>query len=243
MNGQDSIELSFVTCVSDQRVLAERLLASPCLREGSYPLVAYFHADSAARAFNAAALALSEANAWLVWVHQDVYLPAGWDAQFKAGLLEAQRAFPALAVAGVYGVAGSGATAQRAGHILDRGTLLQEPTPLPCVVDSLDELLFAVRCDSKLRLDAKLPWDFYATDLVLQAQAIGHPSAVVDAYCEHWSDTPTSRPFPRKLARRIAMSGSVFETKWAKRLPVQTTWLLVEQPGDVRRLIESVSVS
>lgn len=243
MTMQDPIELSFVSCVSDQEVLAKRLLASPCLRDGGYPLAAYFNVLSAAQAFNATALGAFEPNTWLIWVHQDVYLPLDWDAQFKTNLREAQLAFPALAVVGVYGVAGTGASVQRAGHVLDRGQTLHESAPLPCLVDSLDELLFAVRCDSGLRLDPALAWDFYATDLVLQAQSRGYQAAVVDAYCEHWSDTPTQGVFPRQLAQRIAQSGAVFEAKWAPRLPVQTPWLSVERAGDVGRFIDSVAVS
>jgi hypothetical protein len=243
MTQRDTIELSFVTCVSNQEVLAKRLLASPCLRDGSYRLTAHFNAQSAAQAFNATAMGLHGSNSWLVWVHQDVYLPQGWDTQFKTQLSEAQAAFPTLAVAGVYGVAGTGTHARRAGHVLDRGHELREPAALPCLVDSLDELLFAVRCGSDLTLDPTLAWDFYATDLVLQAQSSGYQAAVVDAYCEHWSDTPNNGVFPEKLAQRIAQSGSAFEAKWARRLPVQTTWLSVERAGDVRRMIESVVVS
>ena len=243
MTDDGSIALNFVTCVSNLDVLSKRLLASPCLRDGRYRLTACFNAQSAAEAFNAAALSLSEPGAWLVWVHQDVYLPSGWDAQFKARLLEAQAEFPTLAVAGVYGVVGAGNESRRAGHVLDRGHLLREPAVLPCRVDSLDELLFAVRCSSGLKLDPLLPWDFYATDLVLQAQSRGYQSAAVDAYCEHWSDTPTGGAVPRRLVERIAASGAVFEAKWAHRLPVQTAWMSVERAGDVRRLIDSVAVS
>jgi hypothetical protein len=243
MTEDGSMTLNFVTCVSDLDVLSKRLLASPCLRDARYPLTACFNAQSAAEAFNAAAMGLSGPDAWLVWVHQDVYLPAGWDAQFKTRLMEAQVAFPTLAVAGVYGVSGCGTSSQRAGHVLDRGQLLREPAVLPCRVDSLDELLLAVRCSSGLGLDPSLPWDFYATDLVLQAQSNGYQSAVVDAYCEHWSDTPTNGAVPRRLVERIAASGSVFEAKWAHRLPVQTTWMSVERAGDVRRLIDGVAVS
>lgn len=243
MNVPEPIKLSFVTCVSNHDVLAKRLLASPCLRDGYYPLVAYFNAQSAAQAFNATALGVQSPNSWLIWVHQDVHLPLGWDTQFLARLREAQVVYPALAVVGVYGVAGTRADVRRAGHVLDRGRTLHEPAPLPCLVDSLDELLFAVRCDSGLKLDPALAWDFYATDLVLQAQSTGYQAAVVDAYCEHWSDTPSHGVFPRKLAQRIAQSGAAFEAKWAQRLPVQTTWLSIERAGDVGRLIEGVTLS
>lgn len=241
MTAQDPIELSFVTCVSNQEVLAKRLLSSPCLRDGKYPLTAYFNAGNAAQAFNATALGLQGPNTWLIWVHQDVYLPFGWDNQFKHGLRTAESLFSGLAVVGVYGVTGAGPTARRAGHVLDRGQLLHEPFTLPCLVDSMDELLFAVRCSSHLELDAGLGWDFYATDMVLQAQELGHQCAVVDALCEHWSDTPTSGLMPSGLMERIDKSAKHFERKWAHRLPITTPCFEIGKPGDVSAALQTLA--
>lgn len=240
-------ELHFVCCASRLEVLRERLLASPCLQPGSAgarPLAVYFNATSAAEGFNAAMAAHIAAqtapahdNRWLVWVHQDVVLPAGWEQQFTAALQEAQQRWPALAVAGVYGVRGSGSTTQRAGHVLDRGALLKEAAALPCEVDSLDELLFAVRVSSGLTLDPAMGFDFYATDLVMQAQARGLSSAVVDAYCEHWSDTPQFGSMPEGLLQRVLRNAQAFERKWAGRLPVTTPCFEIRAEGDVARAI------
>ena len=229
--------LHFVTCVSQMDVLNRYLLASPCLQRGGYPLTARFNARSAAEAFNAAMRAVGDAT-WLVWVHQDVVLPRGWDTQFLKALELAQTQFPHMAVAGVYGVSGAGASLRRAGHVLDRGMLLKEPTPLPCTVDSLDELLFAVRVDSGLQLDPALGFDFYATDIILQAQARGLQGVAVDAYCEHWSDTPTDGVLSERLLQRVGASGAQFEQKWQHRLPVATACFEIHQVGDVGRFIE-----
>lgn len=239
-------DLAFVSCASRLDVLGQRLLASPCLQPGTtgaLPLAVHFNAASAAQGFNAAMTAhaaTATGNTWLVWLHQDVYLPANWDERFAQALAEAQQRFPRLAVAGVYGIAGAGAAARRAGHVLDRGTLLQEPTPLPCLVDSLDELLFAVRVDSGLRLDPALGFDFYATDLVLQAQAAGWQCAAVDACCEHWSDTPASGTIAERVTRRVKASAQVFERKWAAQLPLTTPCFHIERPGDVAAFIDSI---
>jgi hypothetical protein len=236
----NQIKLSFVTCVSSLSVLEERLLASPCLQENGYPLLVYVNAPSAGHGFNsamaAAQLERSDSSAqtsWLVWVHQDVFLPRDWDAGFTQALAFALERFPKLAVTGVYGVAGTGAHAQRAGHVLDRGTRLREPAQLPCLIDSLDELLFAVRVDTGLRLDPDLGFDFYATDLVLQAQASGWQCAVVEAYCEHWSGLPSSGYPPEAVAQRILTNGAVFERKWNHRLPLTTPCFEINQQGDV----------
>lgn len=248
MSGQTTTKLSFVTCASSLEVLGERLLSSPCLRSGGYPLSVFFNASSAAQGFNtvmgAATVAASDTTdplqagfSWLIWVHQDVFLPQGWDIQFKKALEVAHLKFPKLSVVGAYGIVGAGAHARRAGQVLDRGTLLQEPTPLPCLVDSLDELLFAVRVDAGLRLDPALGFDFYATDLVLQAQAQGWQCAAVDAFCEHWSGTPASGEVSSAIVKRIQASARVFEYKWSARLPVTTPCFRIDRPGSVASFI------
>lgn len=240
MRSNDPSQLGFVACASSLEVLGQHLLSSPCLQMGGRALVVYFNAASAATGFNAAMASEAGRSAgasWLVWVHQDVFLPEGWDTRFTDVLAEALERFPRLAVAGVYGIAGTGVNARRAGHVLDRGTMLLEPEPLPCLVDSLDELLFAVRVDSGLQLDPALGFDFYATDLVLQAHARGWQCAVVDACCEHWSGTPASGGVPRATVERIMANARVFEGKWAHRLPVTTPCFDIRQTGDVARFM------
>jgi hypothetical protein len=246
MISESAGSLGFVTCASNPKVLEERLLSSPCLRSGGCPLTVYFNASSAADGFNAAMRVAGSAHesppagfSWLVWVHQDVFLPQDWDTRFKQSLEEALLKFPQLAVVGAYGLAGAGAGSQRAGHVLDRGALLREPTPLPCLVDSIDELLFAVRVDTGLRLDPALGFDFYATDLVLQAQAQGWQCAVVDAFCEHWSATPACGEVSNAIVQRIQASASVFEGKWFAQLPVTTPCFHIAKPGDVAAFLSA----
>ena len=248
MNNADQRILSFVTCASNLEVLSARLLSSPCLGAGGYTLAVYFNAASAAHGFNAAMLAARASStdescdsSWLVWVHQDVVLPQGWDTHFKQALTKAEQYLPKLAVTGVYGISGAGTNVRRAGHVLDRGKLLREPLSLPCRVDSLDELLFAVRIDTGLQLDPALGFDFYATDLVLQAQALGWQCAVLDAYCEHWSSTPASGGIPKAVVERIESSAAVFERKWAQRLPITTPCFDIAKPGDVAAFLATIA--
>lgn len=235
--------LHFVTCVSQPKVLADRLLASPCLAERRYPLAVHTGADSAATAINHELDHHPQAH-WLIWVHQDVSLPEGWDTSFMAALSEARQRWPNLAVAGVYGIAATPADAadepRRAGHLLDRGQLLQEATPLPCLASSLDELLIAIRVDAGLRAEPKLGYDFYGTDLCLAAAEKGLTAAVLDAYCEHWADTPYAG-FAPALLERIESSGAFFEQKWLATLPVSTPCLTIRQPGDVARRCQQLA--
>ena len=228
--------LSFVTGVSHWDVLLRNLARSPCLQKGQLEWAAVSNAKSAAHAFNPAMVGAEQLNAshhWLVWLHQDVYLPAGWDLQFTSALHSALAEWPNMAVAGVYGVRGFGPNMVRSGHVLDRGKDLREPTPLPVLADSLDELLVAVKVDSGLRMDPAMGFDFYGTDLVLQAQSQNMHAAVLDAYCEHWSDTPGAWPLPDNLVQRIAHNAQAFESKWQHALPLSTSCFDIAKPGDV----------
>lgn len=223
----------FVSAVSSFDTVRERLLASPCMAAGKQPLVLRWNAASAAQVFNAV-MDSRPPQEWVVWVHQDVVLPGDWDTLFAQAIAQAEQRLGRLSVVGAYGVVGAGDAAVHAGHVLDRSQVLRGPAPLPCLVDSLDELLVAVRSDSGLRMDPALGWDFYATDLVLQAQAAGLQAAAVDAFCEHWSNTPQHPPLPRSTAQRIARSGAAFEAKWQQKFPLTTTCVAIHQRGDVR---------
>lgn len=234
-SSSDLPTLSFITGVSRLDVLQKHLARSPCFAAHGASLTACLNAPSAAQAFNAAVLTCQ--TDWLVWVHQDVFLPEGWEKRFAEQLQIAQAQWPSLAVAGVYGVRGQGLSAQHVGHVLDRGNLLAPQAAMPSLADSLDELLVAVRVSSGLQMDPDLGFDFYGTDLVLQAQAKGMCCAVVDAYCEHWSDTPVQWPLPVTMVERIARNAGVFERKWAQQLPITTTCFDIHQLGDVESFL------
>ena len=230
---QTKPQLHFVVCANNRATLNQYFLASPCIANKRYPVQIVFDQSSAGAAYNPMhdQHYSDPANTWLVWVHQDVFLPQGWDEQFVEQLSSAQSEFAHMRVAGVYGVQGHAPQTLRAGHVLDRGKPLVESTPLPCLVDSLDELLIATRADAKLGFDPALGFDFYGTDIVLCAQAQGYLAVVVNAPCEHWSHTPQFAPFPAALENRITQSAQVFEHKWRDHLPLATPCFEIDQPG------------
>jgi hypothetical protein len=231
--------LALVTAVSRLEVFQQRLLSSPCLNgKDALRLTAQFNCTSAAQAFNAVMDSKPDAH-WLVWIHQDVFLPQGWDVGLIKAIHSAEQHFNNLTVVGAYGIKGAGSNVVRAGNVLDRGKHLSEPTQLPHEADGLDELMFAVRVDSGLRLDPQLGFDFYATDLVLRAQQTGQSCAVVDAYCEHWSDTPPSGEVQLATLERIKLSAEWFEQKWSHRLPVATPCFDIRAKGDVARFLDA----
>ena len=95
--------LSFVSCVLNEEVLRANLLGSPCLGPDlSHETILIKNCPSAATGLN---LAIERAeHGWVVFVHQDVCLPEGWDRLLASQLREAERRFGPIGVAGVYGV-------------------------------------------------------------------------------------------------------------------------------------------
>ena len=235
--------LIFIVCSNNEKILNARLLASPCLQDRQYTIHQVSNKSSAGHAYNAFTQSTTPLpdNTWWVWVHQDVYLPQGWDQVFINNLEHAQAQYSNLAVVGLYGVAGYGPNTVRAGKILDRGRVLHELSPLPCLVDSIDELLIATRADLHLGFDPALGFDLYGTDVVLTAQMQNLLAAVIEAPCEHWSDAPSHPPFPPSLVRRITQSAAAFESKWQKRFPLATPCFEINQIGAVKAFFTSHS--
>ena len=122
--------LGMVCCVNDLDVFQRRLMASDCFSSNRCSLTARFSVSSAAEAFNPVIMGAPGCQ-WLVWVHQDVFLPPGWDVRFMEEVAKAESRWPTVSVVGVYGISGSGPGARRLGHVLDRGAVLCESPPLP----------------------------------------------------------------------------------------------------------------
>lgn len=229
--------LGFVCAASCEATLNRYFLASPCVAAQTVPCLIRYGAASAAEVFNGAMAEITDVD-WWIWVHQDVLLPGDWLGMFRQRLHEALQRWPNLAVAGAYGIAQDG---QRAGHVLDRGKLLRESTALPCLAQGLDELLVAVRNDSGVMMDAALGFDFYASDLALQAEQGGLTAAVLDIYCEHWSTTPMQAPYAAAFLERLERSANAFEKKWQDRLPVYTPCLPLTHVGSAATLLRSIN--
>jgi hypothetical protein len=171
-------------------------------------------ASSAAAGHNRA-LAESKCD-WVICVHEDVYLPQGWISRFLTCISDAEAALGKIDVAGVYGIEAG----QRVGHVLDRTRLLKEPVPMPCLVNSVDEIIVAVRPGSGLRFDPALGWHLYGTDICLSAQKQGLRVVVVDALCFHNQ---------RSVGVPVAFQNSAdyLASKWPEHLPLTTPCMVI----------------
>ncbi|MGP0063722.1 MAG: glycosyltransferase [Isosphaeraceae bacterium] len=232
----DPYSLSFVVCASDHALLKANLLSSPCLNPPSpQQIIAIRNAPSAAARLNAG-LARAKHDL-VVCLHQDVYLPAGWDRlvwnQYRMG----ERERGPIGVAGVYGVgtirACPGSTtalaAERIGWVVDRGRILSDGPGLPAPVATLNELTLIVRRDTPLRFDPELGFHLYGADICLQARERGLAVVALGAPCHH-----NSRSIG--LPEAFFASARVFARKWAHRLPIATPCVVFDREGRVHLL-------
>jgi SAM-dependent methyltransferase len=182
--------ITFVACVNDDPLLEANLLRSPCLAPGTpHEILLMRDQRSAADGLHAA---LEQARHDLVvLVHQDVYLPRGWDARLLAQLEEAERRLGPIGVAGAFGYTfregadRAAGTKTSIGRVCDRHLLWDMPTPLPAPADGLDEIVLVLPRDTPLRLDPSLGFHLYGADLCLAARDRGLAVVVLDAPCLH----------------------------------------------------------
>ncbi len=225
--------LSFVSCVNDEAVLRDNLLASPCFQGDSpHQLVLVRGARSAAEGLNGG---LERAqHDTVVLVHQDVYLPRGWPARFSEQVSRARESLGDVAVTGLFGARRCPAApdgVERAGHVLDREWLRRQGS-LPAGVETVDELLIAVRRGTSLRFDPSLGFHLYGSDIACAARRAGQKVAVVDACCFHNSQQGGALP------AAFHESAEVFRAKWAADLPVATCCALMSN-GEAEALRSS----
>lgn len=205
--------VTLIAAVNDDAVYAQNLGASPAVRAG-LPVIDCRHFASASRAYNHGLERCDTPVA--VFVHQDVYLPHGWDARLVEVLDALDADAPAWGVAGCYGV-------DAAGHSLGRtwSTGLQrvvgERLDRPARAAALDELLLVVNLRHPIRFDEDLPgYHLYGTDVCVAADEAGLESWVFDAPVVH-----NSLPVDR-LDRGYWAAYRHLQRKWKRLLPLQT---------------------
>ena len=208
-------DLAVVAAVNDDAILSQNLARSPLVAEGRAPLHCFRNAASASQAYNQGLDATDAAI--VVFAHQDVFLPAGWEADLARAISAIEASDPDWAVIGGWGVAsGDG---RHVGHVWSSGIgrrlggRFVEPVRAECI----DEYAIVLRRASGLRFDEALPgFHLYAADIVLQARAAGMASYVADIPAIH-----NSRPV-RGYRGGYAQAWRFMREKWRDLLPVRT---------------------
>lgn len=199
--------------VNRDDVLGANLAASPCIVSKRLPLVPIRGAASAARAYNEGIDRTTEPV--LVFAHQDVLLPPGWDEALFAAVDEIERTDPGWGVIGLWGIVGPG---RFAGRVYCNGAGIEHVGAGGISrVASIDEIVIIVRRASGLRFDEGLPgFHMYATDLCLHASEAGMGVYAIEAPIVHNSDGKWL------LDRSFWDAYRFMRRKWSHRLPIQT---------------------
>lgn len=207
------MNFTVVSAVNSEAVLQSCLLSSPGLVSAAAILLKRGF-RSAARAYNSA---LDEAKTdVLVFVHQDVFLPKGWDERLRQVLNNLSEQDPDWAVAGAWGVHPSG---NRSGHLfcVGLGQELGSDFIKGHEVRTLDEVLLIVRKSSGVRFDEKLSgYHFYGTDICLEAERLGKKCYAISAFCIHNTNGYSLLPWD------FWKSYFRLRRKWKARLPIVT---------------------
>jgi Glycosyltransferase like family len=222
--------LSIVVAVNNRQVLKNNLLQSPDLAAGSMPhqIIVREGFASAGAAYNSG---LAEAtNDLVAFIHQDVYLPAGW----VQAVLESVRALDAKhapwGVLGCFGVQES--THNGVGEIYSTGWGLQgERISQPARVETLDEIVLIIRKSRGLRFDAELPnFHMYGVDVCLAARRRGMECYALPAFCVHNTNQLLQLP------REFEAGYRYVKRKWCHYLPIHTSCTVIDRfDRDLRR--------
>jgi hypothetical protein len=199
-----------VCATNDEAVLAANLLRSEPIRANRVTLELVRGASSASGAF--AGLRSRFPDHILVFVHQDVLLPKGWDVRLRDQLSILPSSW---AVAGVCGI---GMDNRVHAHVWSTGLQRVLGGPLePSTCLSLDEVLLVLRTETGVDFDPQMPgFHLYGTDLVLTALRDGFDAFCLDMPILHNSRSVAHLDAGYRAAYRYIAN------KWKTELPLQT---------------------
>ena len=216
----ESLSLAVVAPVNDDECLANNLAESPMIKEGGVPLIVRRDCKSASTAYNAG---LDSADAdIIIFAHQDVYFPRGWDEKLRRAIKTLDDRGERW---GVLGVIGSDANGKLVGGAWSNGLqwkIESREFTSPARVRTFDEIVLVLRKDGGLRFDDNLPgFHLYGTDIALSAVKAGLGAYVFDAPVIHNSI------WRKKLGVSYCRAYRYMQRKWWDELPVQTLVLPV----------------
>ncbi len=217
-------QTALVSAVNDEEVLASNLLRSPDIRKGWCEVLTERGHHCAGSAYNAA-LERTTAEV-VVFVHQDVYLPAGWFERLDQAIAVLEERQEPWGILGVWGVRRDG---RMVGRVWSSGGNRQYIglTGELHTVASVDEIVIVLNNRHGLKFDSVLPgFHLYATDLIMQARQRGLTAHAIDAPVVH-----NSRLGAQPLDRWYRAAYYYMQKKWARDLPLRTCVIDVTASG------------
>lgn len=213
---------SFIVAVNDDFVLSNCLLRSPSVSSAREVILERGH-ECAGQAYNAG---IGKATGdVLIFAHQDVFLPNGWEKSLSYAVAQLEVEDPGWGVLGTFGIGSSGSVV---GYVHSTGLrrTLGSPLPYPVPVKTLDEMCLVLRRSSGLRFDDHLPgFHLYGTDICLQAEQKGMRSYALSAFCIHNSNGI------RRLPLAFWWASLYLRRKWFDVLPVTAPCVRITKSG------------
>ncbi len=233
--------ITFVVAVNDEEELRNNLLSSPVARAREHEWVLVENLENQ-RFTSISALyehALKRATHDLVFfIHQDAFLPLGWEARMFQSLRILEDTAPTWGVLGAVGALppAPGKSKELKGHWCDPSGYYDKG-PLPHEVQSLDEQWLGLRKSRGIHFDPELPgFHCYGLDLSMTARDQGFRSYAIDAFIWHKYKNSDGylvarREDSSKIRHRwsddfmadFQPAADYVERKWRKYLPFQTT--------------------
>ncbi len=216
-------EFTFAVASNSQALLDANLLRSPMIASGEIACHSVFGAASASHAYNSALDATE--GAVIIFAHQDVFFPLGWQDMLRARIAEIAARDPHWALIGAFGVGFDGA------HIgpvwsSSLGMIVGRVPMQPTRVQSFDEMVVVLRRASGLRFDAALPgWHMYGTDIVATARKQGMHAYAGALPCIH------NDRYHGALGADFRECYQFMQRKWAADLPLRTPITKISRSG------------
>jgi hypothetical protein len=216
-------DIAVAVASNDSDILDANLRRSPMIEAGHVPLHVETDALSASIAYNRL---LDSIDADIViFAHQDVYLPFGWDSLLHSRIAELSTHDPDWALLGAYGVdfnlVGFGPV-----WATSLGSIVGKVSTTPVRVQSYDELLIVMRKSKGLRFDENLPhFHMYGTDIVQTARTAGLNSYVMSLPLVH------NDRYHDQLDEHFAAGYHYIRHKWRAQLPLWSPVLKVSWHG------------
>lgn len=213
--------VTFAAAVNNREILRANLLASPVIASGQFPLVIEYDPPSASRAYNC--LLDRMATELVVFAHQDVYFPAGWEEGLLRAIDELEQSGANWGVLGLLGLDSGGALL---GEIWDCSGRIGQRKDAAMRAVAIDELAIILRSNSGLRFDPALPgFHLYAADILLTARKLGLETYVIDCPVVH------NCPKHGQLDRSWDRAYHHMRRKWGSVLPIPTLTMPITRTG------------
>lgn len=220
---QDGYRLAVVVACNNEGILNANLRRSPIIAEGRVPLHVEWHAPSAAVAYNRGLEATD--SELVIFAHQDVFLPRGWEVLLRRRIAALERRDPNWALVGSFGIGLDGAGygpvwVSSIGYI--DGRVRPEPVP----VQGFDEHLIVMRRRGGLKFDEDMPsFHLFGTDIVQAARKAGLGAYAVALPLVH------NDRYKDQFGSDFVAAYRFMQRKWRSELPLRTSVIKISWHG------------